>query len=529
MLSCIVIAAVIGVAMSAQEPPNCAWKPRATVNGMSCCLRDSIPGCRCMNPPEEIPADSGAPLCGRSGGGCPALHPLMAVGICAEMCSDHADCSSGQLCCSNGCGHVCKDPEPIVTVDNYDCPDIRCQQDLGCDGSSLKRDSNGCPMCECQSEETTTVASVDKTCVGGMVWKECGSPCTRTCSEPSPMCIEMCAPKCECPNGQVWHEKKEQCVDMAECSTSVCTGGQEWFECGMSCTATCDEPNPICNRMCAARCQCPSSKPIFHDGVCKELKDCPGVHLVPEPEPTDHCSEGCPKGQTCQQQQVQCIRAPCPMMWTCLPEPEMPCAMPMCATRCEYGYALDARGCMTCDCRSTPQSNCPVELCADSCGYTTDEYGCKKCTPCTECPMLKCVPCKYGYEMDENGCQTCDCLQTPRRHMCPMVMCANHCPFGRREMDTLKHCTGCECAGLDMYGLIGVTLGGAVLIAILVIVTVCCCRTAKKRQGKYNMIVAAMTKQPAYEKMRENSVSFKASVPKDGSEADITVKKPVSV
>ncbi|XP_013391191.1 mucin-5B isoform X3 [Lingula anatina] len=470
MLSCIVIAAVIGVAMSAQEPPNCAWKPRATVNGMSCCLRDSIPGCRCMNPPEEIPADSGAPLCGRSGGGCPALHPLMAVGICAEMCSDHADCSSGQLCCSNGCGHVCKDPEPIVTVDNYDCPDIRCQQDLGCDGSSLKRDSNGCPMCECQSEETTTVASVDKTCVGGMVWKECGSPCTRTCSEPSPMCIEMCAPKCECPNGQVWHEKKEQCVDMAECSTSV-----------------------------------------------------------PEPEPTDHCSEGCPKGQTCQQQQVQCIRAPCPMMWTCLPEPEMPCAMPMCATRCEYGYALDARGCMTCDCRSTPQSNCPVELCADSCGYTTDEYGCKKCTPCTECPMLKCVPCKYGYEMDENGCQTCDCLQTPRRHMCPMVMCANHCPFGRREMDTLKHCTGCECAGLDMYGLIGVTLGGAVLIAILVIVTVCCCRTAKKRQGKYNMIVAAMTKQPAYEKMRENSVSFKASVPKDGSEADITVKKPVSV
>lgn len=34
------------------------------------------------------------------------------VGICVEDCSHHDDCSSqGKLCCSNGCGHVCMDPE----------------------------------------------------------------------------------------------------------------------------------------------------------------------------------------------------------------------------------------------------------------------------------------------------------------------------------------------------------------------------------------------------------------------------------
>uniref|UniRef100_A0A7S4V8B1 WAP domain-containing protein n=1 Tax=Alexandrium monilatum TaxID=311494 RepID=A0A7S4V8B1_9DINO len=32
------------------------------------------------------------------------------VGTCVEECSRNADCKSGLLCCSNGCGHICVKP-----------------------------------------------------------------------------------------------------------------------------------------------------------------------------------------------------------------------------------------------------------------------------------------------------------------------------------------------------------------------------------------------------------------------------------
>ena len=32
-------------------------------------------------------------------------------GACFEACSSNSDCSDGQLCCSNGCGHQCMSPE----------------------------------------------------------------------------------------------------------------------------------------------------------------------------------------------------------------------------------------------------------------------------------------------------------------------------------------------------------------------------------------------------------------------------------
>ncbi len=42
---------------------------------------------------------------------CPELSPGMA-GICVEMCSSSAQCPSGSLCCSNGCGHTCQPAVP---------------------------------------------------------------------------------------------------------------------------------------------------------------------------------------------------------------------------------------------------------------------------------------------------------------------------------------------------------------------------------------------------------------------------------
>ncbi|XP_019620393.1 PREDICTED: WAP four-disulfide core domain protein 18-like [Branchiostoma belcheri] len=41
-------------------------------------------------------------------GQCPEVTPGQ-VGTCVEACSNDSSCTTGQLCCSNGCGHTCQD------------------------------------------------------------------------------------------------------------------------------------------------------------------------------------------------------------------------------------------------------------------------------------------------------------------------------------------------------------------------------------------------------------------------------------
>ena len=47
-------------------------------------------------------------------------------------------------------------------------------------------------------------------CSGGKIWKECGSPCVKTCEMPAPMCMAMCQPRCECPKEKpIWKVNPE--------------------------------------------------------------------------------------------------------------------------------------------------------------------------------------------------------------------------------------------------------------------------------------------------------------------------------
>ena len=43
-------------------------------------------------------------------GTCPATNG--AIGSCVEECQQDVHCHGTQKCCSNGCGHVCVEPEP---------------------------------------------------------------------------------------------------------------------------------------------------------------------------------------------------------------------------------------------------------------------------------------------------------------------------------------------------------------------------------------------------------------------------------
>jgi len=47
---------------------------------------------------------------------CPKV-PAGAAGTCVEMCSSDNDCPNTDICCSNGCGHVCIETpgEPLLS------------------------------------------------------------------------------------------------------------------------------------------------------------------------------------------------------------------------------------------------------------------------------------------------------------------------------------------------------------------------------------------------------------------------------
>jgi len=64
------------------------------------------------------------------------------------------------------------------------------------------------------------LAASNEHCTGGAVFKECASPCTRTCADPAPMCVAMCAAKCECPQSAPVL-KDGKCVTLSECSACV--------------------------------------------------------------------------------------------------------------------------------------------------------------------------------------------------------------------------------------------------------------------------------------------------------------------
>lgn len=59
----------------------------------------------------------------------------------------------------------------------------------------------------------------------------------------------------------------------------------------------------------------------------------------------------------------------------------------------------------------------------------------------SECPLLKCVPCDNGYEVEENGCQTCKCKTVPNQQ-CPLYRC-RACEFGYKYDEF--GCMTCQC------------------------------------------------------------------------------------
>jgi len=100
-----------------------------------CALIRCAAGYHCCND-----AEGGATCCPDAAGACP---PAEGPGICVELCSSNDDCSNGQLCCSNGCGHVCTDPALVCPPPGIGTCVEECKSDDDCSNDQLCC-SNGC-------------------------------------------------------------------------------------------------------------------------------------------------------------------------------------------------------------------------------------------------------------------------------------------------------------------------------------------------------------------------------------------------
>lgn len=67
--------------------------------------------------------------------------------------------------------------------------------------------------------------------------------------------------------------------DFVPSSHADCSSNLVFAECGSACTPTCSQPYPMCTMQCVARCQCPPELPMFDaaTGVCIPLDACPPV------------------------------------------------------------------------------------------------------------------------------------------------------------------------------------------------------------------------------------------------------------
>uniref|UniRef100_K7G4I4 Mucin 6, oligomeric mucus/gel-forming/pseudo n=1 Tax=Pelodiscus sinensis TaxID=13735 RepID=K7G4I4_PELSI len=125
---------------------------------------------------------------------------------------------------------------------------IRCQLDMqdcndpgqrNCTCATLSEYSRQCSMSHQAVSDwrSTDFCSVGK-CSANQIYKECGSSCVKTCSNPDYSCSSYCTYGCFCPEGTVLDDisKNRTCVSINQCP---CTLNGERYDPGATMKATC--------------------------------------------------------------------------------------------------------------------------------------------------------------------------------------------------------------------------------------------------------------------------------------------------
>uniref|UniRef100_A0AC34QZR9 EGF-like domain-containing protein n=1 Tax=Panagrolaimus sp. JU765 TaxID=591449 RepID=A0AC34QZR9_9BILA len=220
-----------------------------------------------------------------------------------------------------------------------------------------------------------------------------------------------------------------------------CKPDEEWKKCG-TCESTCQDPNPICLKMCRSpRCMCKKGTVRNVDGSCIPLEQCPPEINSTDPH-SDECGENeifamCPCEKTCKNPKVVC-----PLTLRVCPSGKPRC-------QCKAGYARNA------DKVCVPISECHSN---DTCGKNEELKTCPGCEPtCDEpnpicnalCIQGEACQCKKRFFRNKDG----ECVprgQCPPSTVRPIrVKRDGELQCGENERVT--QCSGCEsnCAFLD--------------------------------------------------------------------------------
>ncbi|XP_060046210.1 von Willebrand factor [Erinaceus europaeus] len=112
--------------------------------------------------------------------------------------------------------HPLVDPEPYVAACEMSL--CTCAPEPGCPCAVLLEYARSCAHRGLVLHGWAEHSTCRPACPAGMEYKECVSPCTRTCQSLhiSHMCQEQCVDGCHCPEGQLLDG--DRCVDSTECS-----------------------------------------------------------------------------------------------------------------------------------------------------------------------------------------------------------------------------------------------------------------------------------------------------------------------
>uniref|UniRef100_A0A0N4Z5T2 TIL domain-containing protein n=1 Tax=Parastrongyloides trichosuri TaxID=131310 RepID=A0A0N4Z5T2_PARTI len=290
--------------------------------------------------------------------------------------------------CSSYCEPVCgeDDNKPCI----LSCGPPKCQ----CKSGYKRNPKTGKCVRSNECTPTTTIRSIS--CGINEVFAQCSTRCEATCSNRNPTCPLVCdPPRCQCAPGYVRAPMSAECIKAEECDKPAkpeCGQNAMYVKCSITCEATCEDPKPVCNRMCGPpKCQC-------LEGFVKDLNT--GECVLPR-----KCSK--PSNQQCRRNEEY---AKCSKTCTASCDDPYPVCNKMCGPpkcQCKMGYVKDLTTgeCITLSsCRSSSPPQCgkneEYAKCSRTCVAT-----CKDPNPiCNEmCGPPKCQ-CKQGYVKDKGNC-----------------------------------------------------------------------------------------------------------------------------
>ncbi|PZC81056.1 hypothetical protein B5X24_HaOG213396 [Helicoverpa armigera] len=167
------------------------------------------------------------------------------------------------LLCGSACPFNCSSPEgPVICSED-------CIEGCFCKAGYLRNDNGTC---------VTTDQCVGKSevCGPNEEFLSCGTACPLTCKQPEPLiCGLACGMGCFCKSGYVRDTVNNQCVTLDKCPVEPCLNDNETYDlCNGQCEPSCDDPEPICTRLCKGGCICSPGLLRDANGECVSVDKC---------------------------------------------------------------------------------------------------------------------------------------------------------------------------------------------------------------------------------------------------------------